>query len=494
MDRQNRQTDSSTGRQSGARTGRQYLEGLRDGRDVWIHGERVEDVTTHPGLCRGALTLAGFLDRQFDPKWQDTITFEENGTRYGTSFLIPKSVDDVSKRGEAFYQWATWSNGMFGRTPDYKNASVTAFAASAEFLAEGKPEFAENMRSYYEYVRDNDKVLTHTLVNPTFNFELAQQGKSSPQVALQVVGETDAGIIVNGARLLATLGPHADEIEVFPSTLLKASEENIPFAFAFAIPVNTSGVRMICRDTYDHGKTRFDAPLSARFEEMDAVVTFANVLVPWERVFMYRDPLLCNRAFAETNAVTHMMHQVVCGKLAKAEFIVGLLCAMAKATGKDKDFNVKGQIAEAMWIAETVRAFRYSGESQAHQDRYGNYVPLRRPLDTSRNLFPKMYPRLIELVQLLGASSLMATPGQKDFANDLADDVERYFQTVNLDSKDRIALFRLAHDAAVSGFAGRQVLYERFFFGPQHVMASIYYDLYDKDQYIDRVEALLSEL
>lgn len=477
---------------NGIRTGAQYLEGLRDDRDVWMQGERVKDVTSHPGLSRGAATLAEFLDKQSDPKLQDVITYEEDGNRYATSYMIPKSVEDVVKRGEAFYEWATWSNGMFGRTPDYKNASVMAFAASAEFLAEGKPEFVENMRNYYQYVRNNDQVLTHTLINPTFNFAQAKEGKYDSRVALQVVKETDAGIVVNGARLLATLGPHADEIEVFPSTLLKGSEDNIPYAFAFAIPINTKGLRLICRDTYDHGKSTFDAPLASRFEEMDSVVIFDNVLVPWERVFMYRDPLLCNRAFADTNAVIHMMHQVVCGKLAKAEFIVGLLCAMAKATGKDKDMNVKGMIAEAMWMAESVRAFRFQAEALAAEDKYGTFVPQRRPLDTSRNTFPKMYPRLIEIVQLLGSSSLMATPAEADLTNDLADDVARYFQTVNMNSEDRIALFRLAHDVAVSGFGNRQVLYERFFFGPQNVMASIYYDLYNKDEMIARVDELLN--
>jgi len=477
---------------NGIRTGAQYLEGLRDDRDVWMQGEKVNDVTSHPGLSRGAETLANFLDKQFDPKIQDLVTYEEDGNRYATSHMIPKSVEDVVKRGDAFYEWATWSNGMFGRTPDYKNASVMAFAASAEFLAQGKPEFVENMRNYYQYVRNNDQVLTHTLINPTFNFAQAKEGKYDAKVALEVVKETDAGIVVNGARLLATLGPHADEIEVFPSTLLKGSEENIPFAFAFAIPIATKGVRLICRDTYDHGKSTFDAPLASRFEEMDSVVIFDNVLVPWERVFMYRDPLLCNRAFADTNAVIHMMHQVVCGKLAKAEFIVGLLCAMAKATGKDKDMNVKGMIAEAMWMAESVRAFRFQAEALAAEDQYGTFVPQRRPLDTSRNTFPKMYPRLIEIVHLLGSSSLMATPAEADLTNDLADDVARYFQTVNMNSEDRIALFRLAHDVAVSGFGNRQVLYERFFFGPQNVMASIYFDLYNKDDMIARVDELLN--
>ena len=479
---------------NGIRDGSQYLEGLRDEREVWLEGQRVTDVTSHPGLGRGAQTLAQFMDRQHEPELVDTLTYEEGGKRFGMSFLMPTSAEDIRRRGAAYYEWATWSHGMFGRTPDYKNASLTAFATAAEFLSQdGNPAFAENMRNYYQHVRSHDKVLTHTLVNPTFNYAQAQEGKYSDKVALQIVKETDAGIIVNGARLLATLGPLADEIEVFPSTVLKGSDENMPFAFAFALPINTPGLRLICRDSYDHGKSNFDAPLASRFEEMDAVVVFNNVLVPWERVFMYRNPTLCNRAFAETNAVVHMMHQVICGKLAKAEFMVGLMCSMAKATGKDKDLGVKGQIAEVMQMAEIIRALRFQGEMQAHVDQWGAWMPQRQPLDTSRNLFPKMYPRMVEIVQLLGSSSLMATPSDADFNNALADDLAQYFQTVNLPSRERVALFRLAHDAAVSGFGSRQALYERFFFGPQALMASVYFDLYDKDSMMARVNDLIEQ-
>jgi 4-hydroxyphenylacetate 3-monooxygenase len=165
---------------------------------------------------------------------------------------------------------------------------------------------------------------------------------------------------------------------------------------------------------------------------------------------------------------------------------------MAKASGKDKDANVKGQIAEAMWIVETVRAFLFSAEQQAEPDRWGLWVPKRLPLDTSRNLFPRLYPKLVETVHMLGSSSLMATPCEADFENAIAGDVEQYFQLTNLESRDRVALFRLAHDVAVSGFGNRQVLYERFFFGPQPVMASIYYDLYDKDSVMDRVTEMLN--
>ena len=491
MTENNNKTTLSLG--NGVRNGEQYLEGLRDDREVWLQGERVKDVTQHPGLCRSAKTLASFMDRQSDPEYQDIVTFKEDGKRIATSFLVPKSKEDVIRRGEAFYEWAKWSNGMLGRTPDYKNASITAFYGGASLLEESSKEYAQNMRNYYHYASTNDKVLTHSLLNPTVNFELSKEGKSDKNVSLKVVKENDAGIFVTGARLLATLGPQADEVEVFPTTLLnRPKDEDYDFALSFTIPVNSPGLRMICRDSYDHQKSHYDAPLSSRYEEMDAVITFNEVFVPWERVFIYRDPDFCNRIFIETNALTQMMHQVVCGKLAKAEFIVGLLCAMARASGKDKDMAIKGQIAEAMFIAETVRALRFSAEQHAHEDEYGNYIPMRRPLDTSRNLFPKMYPRLIELVQLLGSSSLMATPSELDLTNEISGDVSRYFQLQNLESKDRIALFRLAHDISVSGFGSRQTLYERFFFGPPNVMHSIYFDLYNKDDMMDRVNELLS--
>ena len=494
--------DAGQGVRDGIRTGAEYLEGLRDGREVWTRGHRVEDVTAEPGMARGAATLASFLDRQHEEPWRDKVTYlDEEGRRCAMAFQMPRCVEDVAARGRSYYEWAKWSNGMFGRTPDYKNASLMAFASAPGFLEQGTKgpwgkesgkQMARNMIDFYDHVRLNDRVLTHTLVNPTFNHALAAEGKFSPQVALQVVEEREDGIVVNGARLLATLGPLADEIEVFPSTVLKGADENVPFAFAFALPIATPGLKLLCRDSYDEGKSTFDAPLASRYEEMDAVVVFENVLVPWERVFMYGEPALCNQAFNATNAVVHMMHQVACGKLAKAEFMVGLLCKIASASGRDSDLHTKGLIAEVMQMTETVRSHLFAAEAQAHEDEWGNTIPLRAPLDTSRNLFPRMYPRMVEILQLVGSSSLMATPAEADFGNEMAHDVEQYFQLANSDARARVALYRLAHDVAISGFGTRQALYERFFFGPPALMASAYYDLYDKAPKMDRVDALLA--
>tara|TARA_B100000686_G_scaffold304180_1_gene341611 strand:- start:105 stop:671 length:567 start_codon:yes stop_codon:yes gene_type:complete len=187
------------------------------------------------------------------------------------------------------------------------------------------------------------------------------------------------------------------------------------------------------------------------------------------------------------------MHQVACSKLAKSEFMVGLMNLIVKASGKDKDIHIKNLISEVMMMTETIRALLFSSENQAHIDEWDHFVPLRRPIDTSRNLFPKMYPRMVEILQLIGSSSLMATPAKEDFENDLKEYVETYFQLQNSDSKKRVSLYRLAHDVCVSGFGNRQTLYERFFFGPPLLMSAGYYDLYDSTNLERRVLSLLNE-
>ena len=475
------------------RTGKQFLEGLKDGREVWLGGERVKDVTAHPGLARGAATLGWLLDRQHDPELRDLLTYDVgNGDRAGISFLTPRTREDVERRTACMLDWARQSGGMLGRTPDYLNSSFMSFAAAGDFFAAVRPEFGENVANYYAHIRDNDLVLTHTLVNPQVNRRLTAEGNPSEDVALHVVEENAEGIVVRGARLLATLGPISDEIAVFPSTVLRVSPESRPYSLAFALPNATPGMKYLCRDSYDEGRSRFDAPLSSRFEEMDSVVIFEDVLVPWERVFLYDSPQACNDAYKETNAVVHMMHQVICKNVAKADFMVGLMCAMAEASERDKLPSTQGMIAEAMWIAESMRSFLRAAEVDAEVDPWGVMVPKRRPLDTARNVFPKMFPRLSELMQLLGSSSLMALPSEADFeAPGIQADIEKYFHLAHATPRDRVELFRLAKEVAASGFGARQTLYERFFFGPPEIMASAYFNLYDKEEAKSRVETVL---
>ena len=136
--------------------------------------------------------------------------------------------------------WQDYTHGMMGRVPDYISRAMTGYAAGAAFLAEADPRFGANAVRYYEYLRENDLCLTHTLIPPQANRALSSAKQADPFLAARIKEETDAGIVIRGCRMLATL-PISDEIMVFPSTLLKSPEEDAPYAFGFSIPNNTPG-------------------------------------------------------------------------------------------------------------------------------------------------------------------------------------------------------------------------------------------------------------
>jgi 4-hydroxyphenylacetate 3-monooxygenase len=475
----------------GARSGNNYLSTLRKLKaEVWIGGAHVEDATTHPAFMHCASSVASLYDMQIEHP--EAMTYRvDDGDRAGMSFIQPHSAEEVRKRSAMFRRWAEFSGGMMGRSPDYLNASIAAMAAAWKFFAASDPRFGDNIQSYYREARKHDWCATHTLVNPRASRAAGWAGHTDADLALKVTEKTTQGIIVSGARMLATLGPLSEELIVFPSTVLKNEPGAEQFALAFAINCNAPGLKFICRDTFDLGRSHFDAPLASRFEEMDCVVIFEGVLVPWERVFLCGDVARCNTVYAETNAVVNMMHQVVVKNAVKAEFLLGLAAKIAEVSDAMALPHVRDRLAEMIMTAETMRACLRAAEADAHLDQWGEFIPARAPLDIARNLFPRLYPRLVEIIQLNSSSSLMATPSEADFASPLLPDLERYLGTAGAPARDRVALYRLAWDVAGSAFGGRQVLYERFFFGDPVRMASALVDATDLKPLVERVEQFL---
>ena len=478
----------------GARTGREFVEDLRNApREVYIEGERVTDVTRHPRFRGVIQSLAELYDMQHEPALVDEMTYlsPTTGDRVGLSFLTPRTVEDLMRRRRMMERWAGRSFGMMGRSPDYLNSSFMAFAAASSFFAQNDRRFGENVVRYYEEIRERDLCLTHTLISPQVNRGVGPAQQSDPTIVARIVRETDAGLVISGGRMLATLGPVSDEIAVFPSTVLKGQPGAEDYAFAFSIPCSTSGLRFLCREGFDLGRSTFDHPLASRFEEMDAVVAFDNVLVPWERVFLARDVDLSNDCYGDTDAVVHMAHQVLVKDIAKADFILGLTSLMAETIGITQFPHVQEKIAEIITYTETMKACLRAAEADARLDAYGVMCPDRTPLDVARNLFPRFYPRMVEIIQLLGASGLMALPTEADLDGGAAADIDRYLQARSAPARERIRLFRLAWDTALSSFGSRQVLYERFFFGDPIRMMSALYSVYDKEPAMERVRAFL---
>src|ERR1041385_4702188 len=449
-----------------ARSGKQYIDGLKAQQpEVWIGGERVRDVTTHPGLQGGIRTIAALYDMQHAAATPDEMTYTSpsTGDPVGLSFIIPRTREELVARRVMMLNWARATCGMMGRSPDFMNVTFAAWGAAADYFGEKRPEFADNMRNYVEYIRENDITLTHSLINLQRSRNVSGMFNLKEGTALEVKRETDAGIVGRGARILATLGPLADEIAVYSPRMARHSEDHSPFAVNFAIPCSAPGLKFLCRDSFDLGRSHFDAPLGSRFEEMDCIVFFDDVLVPWERVFLIYDVDRLNRTPHVTHSTAHSAHQGAAKNLAKCEFVVGLALLMTQTLGNAHLPHTEERIGELMLYTELMRSCMRAAEADAATDRWGVMCPAILPVESTRNLMMTCYPRMIEILQLLGSSSFLLTPSEKDFAGPLQPDIEQYLATDNTEARERVKLFRLAWDVAGNAFGSRQVLYWRFF-------------------------------
>jgi aromatic ring hydroxylase len=314
-----------TAEATGARTGEQFLEGLRQGgREIWLRGERISHPLDHPELRDAALSLARVFELQHEHA-ASMLAPSPSGDLVAparlvnVTHLIPRASEDLLRRRRAFELVAALSGGMMGRTPDYLNVTFACFAGRSEVWARrGNERGAANLVAYQEYMRDADLSTTHALMNPQVDRNKPEAEQAMGQVALHKVGETTDSIVVRGARMLATLAPFADELLVYPGSDIRPQDGR--YALSFAIPIATQGLRFICRDSYSKQRDAYDYPLSSRFDEMDAVVIFDDVEIPRERMFLDGDTTGYSEVITDTGWRSHIMHQAFTRAWVKLSF------------------------------------------------------------------------------------------------------------------------------------------------------------------------------
>ncbi len=476
----------------GIRTGAQIMEGLRDGRQLYMDGALVSDVTRDPRLKGGARTMAQLFDMQNRPELLDEMTYASplTGDRVGLSFLPAKSREDLARRRAMTRRWHDHTLGMFGRAPDFLNVMLASFAACPEAFG----PYAGNMRACYERAREGDRISTHSLTNPQAD-RTRDVTAQAAGLAAKAVRDTHAGVVIRGARMLASLGAYADDLLVMPapSFPLPETEEAKPYAIGFCIPIATKGVKLISRPGVlaPGGGSPHDHPLSGRFDESDCMVIFDDVLVPWENVLMHRDTALYNGLYRKAQVMNSMAHQFCVRDLCKAEFMMGLAFALVRCAKIDGFQHIQGMLAELINSAQVLRSCVLTSELEAEMTPFGVMAPALGPLSAVRFLFPEMFRRSCEIIQVMGAGGLVMVPSHAEMTGPLAEEVKTYYQAAGADADTRIRLFRLAFDACLSTFSGRQQLYERYFAGDPVRGAGSLYQSFDKEPHVERIHALL---
>jgi 4-hydroxyphenylacetate 3-monooxygenase oxygenase component len=459
------------------RNGQDFIEGLRrNPREVWIAGRRVDDITGDAVFGRPVQSIAQLYDLQSQPEFREVMTHTDQDGIYGSSFLIPRAHADLVKRRAAMKIWADATFGMVGRSPDYLNTVLMTWAEGADFFGKRGERFARNVTDYYRYCRDRDLFLTHAIVNPQSDRSKASHRQDDPFIHLGVVEETKDGLIVRGAKMLATHGPTADELLVYPLPGIREGEER--YVLAFGIPTSTQGLRFICREPFDTGaQSAWDHPLGARFEEPDAVCVFDDVLIPWDRVFLYGDVAMGNALFAQASIRNHTGHQTAIRGLAKCQLVAGVAIALAQTVKCDVFLHVQEQLGEILGYLQLIEAAILMAEQNAEPTGRGALRPSYAPLQALRYHLPKMYERMVQVTQVLGAGGLLINPMQADLHSEIGPDIARYYRGAGVDAEKRIQLYKLAWDVTGTQFGQRMLQYERYYAGdPVRVGASYYLD------------------
>lgn len=481
------------------RTGQAFIDGLAARpRDVWISGQRVDDVTSHPALIRPMRRLAALFDLQHQADRRDVMTYPSpsTGDPVATAFMPARDTAELERKHAAYRLVAEASFGMMGRSPDFMNCTLLAFAEGRAVFARGGERFGENIQRYYELVRDNDLFLTHALISPQNDRSRSSSAQAEQDLHLGLVEDNADGIVLRGARMMATFGPLADEVLIY--NLPNIPPEDAAHALIFAVPIDALGLRQICRQPYDAASGGVaDHPLAANFEECDSLLIFDDVQVPWDRVFVYNDVATANAIFPDTSLRSYTAHQTSVRGLVKLELAVGVAMAIARSVKTDRFVHVQQMLGECVEAVEIVKACITRSEIHHEPTLAGSVRPMLAPLLSARTYLARAYPRVIEILQTIGAGGLLMMPSSADFDGEIGARIKRYYQGADgMTAEHRLGLTKLAWDLCGEAFGARQLQYERYYAGdPVRNMAANYlgYDRTACDRLVDRALALRSE-
>jgi 4-hydroxyphenylacetate 3-monooxygenase len=447
-------------------TGDEYIESIRDGREVWLRGERVEDVTAHPAFRNSVRMIARLYDSMHSGPEKDLVTTPTDTGSGGVTmpfFRTATSTEDMLKDRDAIAAWARMTYGWIGRSPDYKASFLGTLHTNKELYS----PFEANAERWYRESQEKVLFWNHAIINPPVDRQLPPDEVGD--VFMKVERETDAGLIVSGAKVVAT-GSAITNYNFIAHYGLPIKKRE--FALICTVPMNAPGVKLISRTSYSQNAaivgTPFDYPLSSRMDENDAIFVFDKVLVPWENVFIYGEPDKVNAFFPQSGFLPRAMLQG-CTRLAvKLDFIAGLLLKALDCTGAGDFRGVQTRVGEVIgwrnlfWsLTESMArdGEPWIGEATIPKLEYGL---------TYRLFMMQGYPRVKEIIQQDVASGLIYLPSSAaDFKSaEIRPLLDKYVRgSDGIAAVDRVKIMKALWDSIGSEFGGRHELYERNYSG-----------------------------
>ena len=431
------------------RTGAQYRDALRDGRKVWVLGEgRVEDVTTHPATRAMVEEYALWYDRHFDPAWQDTLIAPPAAEREAVAwaYVVPKTSDDLIGMGRSFARTLFISAGNVTHTPAYGHLIALGILTAVQ-ERNVSPQQIADAGAYRALIAGTGRFLTFCGGAAPIGFRMREDPRQ--RAALRVVRESDAGVVISGRLGMHTSPAYAEDVYVGALNGVVIGDNHA----SFVVPVGAPGVTTICRKIAARGGSRFAAPLSSRFDELDGQMWLDEVFIPWERVFLVEPT-------PEPIATWLLWHHLY-GWLARAEFTLGLALALSDAMGLKEHEQTVEYLVDLVVEVQTVRSCLAAAERDPQFTVAGYCTANHIHLMPGGLSILKARQRIAEILRIVPGSSLVVAPSDKDLAApDVGPGLDESFAGGGYTALQRAALLQLASDHVASALDGRESAFE----------------------------------
>lgn len=464
------------------RSGDEYLESIRDGREVWIGGERVDDVTTHPALGPIVRSRAAIYDRVRDEaeSAKDTTRLSdvrEDGERIATLSRRPERKQDWYAKWAAHDVISEHVGGMFSRLGDDNIGEMWSMLDEVPKLESLDHTFADNIRTHLNRIETQDIFHVSANTDPKGDRSKRPQDQD-PDMLLHVVRETDNGIVVRGAKF-ETASAYANQAFVKPTISNWGDSALSPYAVGFIVQMNAPGLKHICRTTFTENASADDYPFTSRLDEVEALIIFDDVEVPWENVFFYENTKAATivRNSLHRYAAFSMLLRLLKG----AELLLGISYLNVEQTGLHRQQGVMEKLSVLAAYHEGIRSHLIASIEAGGTSDGGLHTPQQSILFSGRYNAVRQLPEMMHIARELSGGQIALTPDAKSFASPhIGPYLEKYYGiSERWPAEDRRRLIALARDFLNSGYAGHKLSFQLFSQAPPFAHLAAIFNAFD---------------
>jgi 4-hydroxyphenylacetate 3-monooxygenase len=460
------------------RTGQQYKDGLKDGREIWIDGERVKDPTTHPAFKPIVDVKARMYDIAFDQQYDANLFSYADGAERNSSLL--------RRPTEQQHWWEKWNaldayfkdiKGVVTRVGDETIGEMWSLFDGREVLNKIDPRFAKNIDHHIDRVLREDVFHVSANTDPKGDRSVRPQDQD-PDMMVRVVKETDAGIIIRGAKY-ETAAAYADQAFLKPTVGAWSDDKLSDYAVGCIVKMGAPGVKHICRSGFAGRGSKEDYPLSNQFDEVDTLMVLDDVLIPWEDVFFHR--YTEGARFIRSTLHRYSAFPYVLRVLYTADMMIGAAMWNCKQTGLDKMQSVKEKLADMVAYREGIRAHLAASIALAEKSPGGLLMPNQSLLYAGRIHACSNLPQIMHIARELCGGQLCVTPNAAAFTSAGTESWLKKFYTLNQNwfADDRRKLLAFARDLLNSDYAGHRLTFVQFAQAPHFNHLAALYNNFD---------------